>query len=84
MVLIINGDTTIAGNATIYGFIYLNNSVAAIVDGNALLVGGLVSTGALNIRNTANLMYSPLILNNLQNESNMRYYAKVPGSWKDY
>lgn len=84
VVLIINGNPSFQDSTTIYGYVYIDNTSAVQLSGNVLIVGGLVATGAINLIDSAHIMYSSFVLDNLRNQSNLRYFAKVPGSWKDF
>ena|SRR3990167_3342487 len=84
VILVIKGNPTFKDNTTIYGFIYIDNPLIAQLQGNFLLVGGIVATGGINIIDSAHVMYSPFVLQNLQNLNTMKYFAKIPGSWKDF
>lgn len=84
VILIIKGTPTFGDNTIIYGFVYIDNPLIAQLQGNFLLVGGIAATGDINIIDSAQIMYSPFVLQNLQNVNTMKYFAKIPGSWKDF
>lgn len=84
VLLIISGNSSISENAVIYGMVYVDNPLAVQISGNAMLVGGIVATGSFNILGSARIVYSEGVLQNLQNLNNLKYYSKVPGSWKDF
>jgi len=84
VLLIISGNSSISESAVIYGMVYIDNPLAVQIGGNAMLVGGIVATGSFNIIGSARIIYSAGVLTNLQNLNNMKYYSKVPGSWKDF
>lgn len=84
VVLIIKGTPSISGNITIYGFVYVDNPLLLNISGNVLVVGAIVATGGIDMVGTSNVMYSPLVLQNIQNQNSMKYFAKIPGSWKDF
>lgn len=84
ILLVINGNTSLSGLSIIYGFVYVIGNLSVNSSANTYIIGGLVTTG--NISGTGNLYlyYSPNVLSNLQNQSSTRYYAKIPGSWRDF
>lgn len=84
VLLIINGDVNFSGNVTIYGFVFIYGSSETDLTGNVTIVGGIATTGALDATGSIQVVYSPSVLSNLQNQSSMRYYAKIPGSWRDF
>ncbi len=85
VLLIINGDIRFNGNLTIYGYVYVNGTATSTIIGNTTIIGGISNTGALSSASgSVEVSYSPTVLANLQNNASMRYYAKVPGSWKDF
>lgn len=84
VLLIISGNTNISESAVIYGMVYVDNPLAVQVSGSAMIIGGIVATGALNVLGSGRVIYSSFVLNNLQNLNTLRYYSKVPGSWKDF
>ena len=84
VVLIIKGNTVISSSAIIFGFVYLDNSLTAQINNSSTIVGSLASTGPLNMAGSARVMYSASTLTNLQNQSSMKYFSKIPGSWKDF
>ncbi len=84
VLLIVNGDLDLSGNVTIYGFVYVIGQATTEVLGNVSITGGLISTGDLNLAGHTQLAFSSAVLSSLQNQSSMSYYAKVPGTWKDF
>jgi hypothetical protein len=84
VLLIVNGDVRFSGNVTIYGYIYVLGDSTTDLLGNVTVIGGMSTTDDLNATGSIQVVYSPSVLGNLQNNANMRYYAKVPGSWKDF
>lgn len=84
VVLIINGTPIFSNSTTIYGFVYIDNPSTAQLTGNVVIIGGLVATGSVSLSNSARVIYSSIVLDNLQNLNSLRYYAKIPGSWKDF
>jgi Tfp pilus assembly protein PilX len=84
VLLIINGDVNFSGNVTIYGYVFILGSSETDLTGNVTIIGGMATTGEINTTGSIQIVYSPSVLTNLQNNSSMRYYAKVPGSWRDF
>ena len=84
VVLIIKGTPSISGSTIIYGFVYVDNPLLLNISGDVLVVGAIVATGGIDIVGNSHVMYSPLVLQNIQNQNSMKYFAKVPGSWKDF
>lgn len=84
VLLVINGNVALSGLSIIYGFVYINGTLSIGSTASTYIIGGLVTTG--NISGTGNLYlyYSPSVLSNTQSQSSTRYYAKIPGSWKDF
>jgi Tfp pilus assembly protein PilX len=85
VLIVVNGDLKLSGNITIYGYIFVfgNNTYESIA-GNVNVTGSLASAGPLSISGNTTITYSPTVLSSLKNLSTMKYYAKVPGSWKDF
>lgn len=84
VLIVVKGNNTLSGFVIIYGFLYVDGSVTLDSSATAYIIGGMVTTGAVSGPGTLNLYYTPSVLSNLQGLSGMRYYAKVPGSWKDF
>lgn len=84
VVLVINGNVRFSGNVTIYGYVYILGISTTDLTGNVTVVGSITASDNLNATGSIQVVYSPTTLTNLQNNANMRYYAKVPGSWRDF
>lgn len=85
VLLVVNGNLSVSGNVTIYGFVFVIGSLGIdTLSGNTVITGGLASTSNLSISGNINLNYSPTVISNLQNQTNTSYWAKVPGTWKDF
>lgn len=84
VLLIINGDASIGGSVTFYGYLFVLGTLSTDSTGNVNIFGGLSTTSSLNIAGVTTITYSQTVMDNLQNNSKMRYYAKIPGSWKDF
>jgi hypothetical protein len=68
----------------IFGFVYLNGTTNFASDAYVAIVGGLATTGTVSGPGTLQVYYSPSVLSTLQNQTGMHYYAKIPGSWRDF
>ena len=84
VLLIINGASELTGFVIIYGFVFIDGAVSVAASANIYIYGGIANTGNLSGAGSLRIYYSPTILSNLQNQSGMRYYSKIPGSWKDF
>lgn len=84
VLLVVNGDVRFSGNVTIYGYVYVLGNSSTDLLGNVQIIGGMATTDNLSATGSIQVSYSPSVLANLQNNGSMRYYAKVPGSWKDF
>lgn len=84
VLLIVNGNINFSGNITIYGYVFILGSSTTDLTGNVTIVGGMASTGNIDATGSIQVSYSPTVLSNLQNNPSMHYYAKIPGSWKDF
>lgn len=85
VLLIVNGPLNLSGNVTIYGFIFVNGTTGiSTLSGNTQIVGGMATTDTLNITGSISLTFNNTVLQNLQKQSSMMYFAKVPGTWRDF
>lgn len=86
VLLIINGSANISGNVVINGFVFIIGPATATTDisGNVAITGGIVSTDNFNISGNTSIAYNPNVISALQKTSALSYFAKVPGSWKDF
>jgi len=85
VLVVVNGPLNLSGNVTIYGLIFVIGSTGITnITGNILITGGMITTDDFNMSGNSNLVYSSSVLNKLQNSTSMSYYAKVPGSWKNF
>jgi len=82
VLIIINGDLQMTDNVILNGLVYVLGSV--YVNGNASINGALVATGALTIITTGSLTFNNSILNKVKQLPVLNYWAKIPGSWKDF
>jgi hypothetical protein len=74
----------LSGNATIYGFVYVIGGVATSLTGNSTINGGLVSTSTLSLSGNTTIKFDTATLSALQQQLQASYYAKVPGTWRDF
>lgn len=82
VILIVNGNFSMTGTANIYGTVYVIGGTNASMLGNAGIIGGLITTDTLSLSGSTEVTYSPTVLQKVQ--QTQTYYAKVPGSWKDF
>lgn len=85
VLIVVNGDLSLSGSVTIYGYIFVfgTNTIDSI-SGNVQIIGGLAAAGDLTMAGSSTLSYSASTLNNLQKLPVLSYYAKVPGTWRDF
>lgn len=84
VILVVNGNLSLTGGVTIYGFVFVTGTTTmTIPNGKNNITGGFVSAGNVNLTGTT-ITYDATVLSNLQTNPAMRYFAKVPGSWKDF
>jgi len=85
VLVVVNGNFSLSGNVTIYGFIFVmgTNDITSFT-GNTEIIGSLVTTDTLNMTGSIELSYSSPVIINLQNLPILSYFAKVPGTWRDY
>lgn len=84
VLIIVNGNLDLEGNAVIYGFIYVIGGVATDFLGNAKVYGGIVSTDNLSLAGNTLVQFSSSVLSQLQKQNEAGYFAKVPGTWRDF
>jgi Tfp pilus assembly protein PilX len=86
VLLVVNGPINISGNTNIYGFVFIVGTTSATTDisGNLNINGAMATGDSLAISGNANITYNPNLLVGVQSSASTTYYAKVPGSWKDY
>jgi hypothetical protein len=82
VILVINGDFHLNGNATVYGVVYIaqdwNNSGGGTltIHGTGLIEGNFSGTG------TPNIIYDQSVMN--QVVGTLGTVTKIPGSWQDF
>jgi Tfp pilus assembly protein PilX len=84
VVLIVNGSLIITGNATIYGFVYIIGGLTTSISGNTIINGGIVTTDTLTLAGNTAINYNTSVLSALQQQLQTSYFAKVPGTWRDF
>ncbi|MES2217505.1 MAG: PilX N-terminal domain-containing pilus assembly protein [Pseudomonadota bacterium] len=86
VLLIVNGPINISGNTNLYGFLFVVGTTAATTDisGNLNINGGMATGDNLNISGNTNITYNSSLLVGVQTSASTTYFAKVPGSWKDF
>lgn len=85
VLLIVNGGLSLSGNLTFYGFIFIiGTSGITSTTGNVTINGAIASVDDLTMSGNSELNFNQSVLTNVQNLSSTSYYAKVPGSWKDF
>lgn len=82
VILVINGNLKISSSTQIYGLVFVVGTATVDIVGSTTLTGGLVTTSDLSITGSSAITYSSTVLSTTQNL--MSYYAKIPGSWKDF
>jgi hypothetical protein len=84
VLIVINGNLNISGNFTLYGFIFVLGASSATTNlsGNITITGGIATTDNVSASGNLTLTYDPSVLGSVQSATS--YYAKVPGSWKDF
>lgn len=81
VLLIVNGDLSMSGGATLNGLLYVTQSWINKGSGNVNINGGIIIGGDLTANGNPTVTYNTEILNNIQN---LGPYTKVIGSWKDF
>lgn len=82
VILIVNGNFSLADSANIYGAVYVSGNLSSNMNENSGINGGLITFGSNTLTGDTRITYNNSILNTLQ-QSNI-FFAKVPGSWKDF
>ncbi len=82
VVLIVNGNLSVSGNFTVYGFVYVIGNFTS--SGNAVVNGSLAVTGTMTGSGNDQTNFNSTILNTLKQLPSIGYYGRVGGSWKDF
>jgi Tfp pilus assembly protein PilX len=83
VLLIVNGNLDISGSMVLYGLIVVLGTTTTDVSGSSVINGGLLATDNLSLSGSNTITYNNTVLSTVQ-QSTTNYYAKVPGSWRDY
>jgi hypothetical protein len=81
VILFVNGDFQLNGNAVVYGVVYTISASANSISGNPVLHGALISENGYSVTGNATLDFDPAVMAVL---SRFGTYAKVPGTWMDF
>ena len=86
VLLIVNGGLNISGNTNLYGFLFVVGATSATtnISGTLNINGGMATGDSLNVSGNTNINYNSSLLVDVQSSTASTYYAKVPGSWKDF
>ncbi|MDR3476518.1 MAG: pilus assembly PilX N-terminal domain-containing protein [Gammaproteobacteria bacterium] len=83
VLLIINGNFSVSGSVQIYGLIVVLGTTTTTITGSTDIVGGLIASDALSFSGSSSITYSASTLSSVQ-QTTTNYYARVPGSWRDF
>lgn len=86
VIIVVNGSLNLSGNATIYGLVFALGATSANTDitGNVSVNGALIAADNTRLAGNAGVTYGPSVLSAVQSSPAASYYAKIPGSWKDF
>lgn len=85
VILVVNGNFTLSGFATVYGVVFvLNPTSDTRITSSASINGALASTDDIRLSTSALLNYNASVLYRLPTTGASPSYAKLPGSWKDF
>lgn len=79
VLLVVNGNLTIQGNAIVYGYIYVTGSLQTA--GNSTIQGAIVAGGNTVDSGNFSLTYNTSVLNKVKQLTGQ--YTKIPNSWND-
>jgi choice-of-anchor A domain-containing protein len=85
VMLVVQGDLTVADNLQLFGVLYLGGSATntwTTTAGGTLIEGAVVGEGNLSVVGTPTIVFNPAVLRtiNLTQGSLVR----IPGSWRDF
>lgn len=83
VLLFINGPLSLSGSAVINGLVVILSTSGSTIANTAQIRGGIISFGDVSLTNNTILTYDNALLVKLQKVTN-QYYAKVPGTWRDF
>lgn len=83
VMLLVEGDVSLAAGVTVYGFIYSTGS-AWDVSGTANVVGGIFTEGSLAASGggTLRVRYDSTVLKRVR--AQVGSFVRLPGSWRDF
>jgi Tfp pilus assembly protein PilX len=84
VLLIVNGSLSMSGNAIVYGAIYVIGGVSANLTGNSTINGTMISTDIMSLTGSTRINFSTAVLSAVQQQLQTTYFAKVPGTWRDF
>lgn len=79
VILIVDGNVKFAGNAHIYGLMFVSGDV--ISAGTPDITGGLIATGSVGENGSVAIRYNSDVIGGLS--ENPQYFV-APGGWKDF
>jgi Tfp pilus assembly protein PilX len=84
VLIVIDGNLNISGSLTLYGFLFVHGASTATTNlsGTINITGGIATTDNVSASGTLNMTYDNAVLGNVQAATS--YFARVPGSWKDF
>jgi Tfp pilus assembly protein PilX len=83
VLLIVNGNLNISGSADIYGLVVVLGTTTTTITGSTDITGALIASDALSFSGSSSITYNSTTLSSVQ-KTTTNYYARVPGSWRDF
>jgi Tfp pilus assembly protein PilX len=83
VLLFMNGNLVLQNQAMVVGMIVLLGNSTSVIADQAQVIGSIISINNVILTDNSFVNFNNNVLNALQNVTNT-YYAKVPGSWKDF
>lgn len=86
VLLIINGNFSMTGNVTINGFVFVSGTSTSSPDpsSSVSINGEIVTVGDVTMSGNTTYTRVSSIITALQSAVAMSYFARVPGTWKDF
>ncbi len=86
VLLIVNGNIKLSGTVVLYGMLFVTGDATVEETGNVRIIGSVAvgESDEIELKGSSQISYNSTIISNLQKSSGLIYYAKVPGSWKDF
>jgi hypothetical protein len=81
VLLVVEGNVTLAANTRIYGLVYTQATEWAIA-GTGLVQGAVIAEGDVEGVSAPTIVFDPGIVNLLR--ADYGSFVRVPGSWKDF